>query len=208
MKFYLIYLFICCFLGNIAAQRSYLVNGYYLTLEGDTILGHLENRKDKYLICRDSTGDKKLFTPSKIRGFHLDETDYKSAFMPDLKMYRFLKIIESGDVFLFQSSDQDFYMNNSSHIVPATYSGAGKTGISVTVPLRKPKTQIVYSGLYIQRENDSIMLSVPARKESLYLFMQEHFNDNNTLVQEFIDHSSGINDFGRFVFKYNSLKNP
>lgn len=158
-----------------------------------------------YLIYRSPEGKKKSFTPSKIKGFRIDENDYRSAFLPDIKFYRFLKVSETGDVFLFKGNDKDFEMNNPLNTGTAVTAGPAGRGIyvGVQVPIRKQKAQIVYSGLYIQKGNDTILLSVPAIKESLYLFMEEHFSDNDSLVQEFIDHSSGINDFGRFIWAYN-----
>ena len=205
MKYYIVAFVLLLSVSDLFAQKKIFINGYYLTLEGDTIYGNLLNKRNMILRFRSPEGKKRQFMPSKIKGFRIDETDYKSVFLPDLKTYRYLQVIEKGSVTLLIGNDTEIERLNP----PPTrsfYLGVAVNGLGVAVPVSTKKNEPVYSGMYIEKESDTIVLSVPARNDDLYKFLQEHFSDNDTLVQEFIDHPSGINDLRRFIYKYNFLK--
>jgi hypothetical protein len=207
MKYFTVALIIFLSVSDLFAQEKVVINGYYLTLEGDTVYGNLLNKRNMILKFRSPEGKKRQFMPSKIKAFRIDETDYKSIFLPDLKTYRYLQVLEKGSVTLLIGNDSEIERLNPPPS-GGLYLGVAVNGIGVAVPVSNKKNEPVYSGMYIEKEGDTTVFSVPAKNDVLYLFLQEHFSDNDTLVQAFIDHPSGINDLRRFVYKYNSLKKP
>lgn len=203
MKILFVFLFLIPLFGEIATQDSYEINGYYISNEGDTVYGYLVNNRGKSMIYRDSVGNKKRFTPSRIKGFCINEVDYKSASLPDVHVSRFLLVLENGAVMLLsqygEMTDED-----QSQVVVGVVPGTGVIGVGVGIPVSR--SQGPNSGFYIQKKLDSNLYPVPSKKKFLYKFIEKHFPDNEPLVKEFIEKSKTIEDLSDFVFEYNNQK--
>ena len=87
---------------NVAGQEGYLENGYYVSLENDTVFGNLTNQDGMYLVCIDSKGKKHKFSPSSIKGFCLDHQEYTSLFIHEMNSIRYVAIKGKGYYTLLQ----------------------------------------------------------------------------------------------------------
>lgn len=151
---------ILLFISYSKAQNSYPVNGFYVSTEGDTVHGNLENKKQMYLILRDTSGNKKTFTPSKIRSFTIDHNEYTSAFLKNIGKKRFVKVLVKGQYSLFLYEDPAYYVTTDVLYAMTDHPVASYSMFN--------------SGYYLSIQGDEEFYSIPSTNKLITEFFERH----------------------------------
>jgi hypothetical protein len=154
---------------NVFGQTEFPENGYYVTLENDTIYGNMENRDGMYLVFRNAKGKKHKFTPSQIRCFYLNQQEYTSLFINEMGSKRYVGIKAKGYYTLL------FYDIKS-------YSTYGQMGLMGGMAEGMFKTY--NSGYYVIIENENGYYSLPSTHRLLSKYLLDHFGNDAIIKQE------------------------
>jgi len=154
---------------NVFGQTEFPQNGYYVTLENDTISGNMENQDGMYLVFRNAKGKKHKFTPSQIRSFYLNQQEYTSLFINEMGSKRYVEVKAKGYYTLL------FYDVNS-------YSSYGQMGLMGGFAEGMFKTY--NSGYYVIIENETGYYSLPGTHRLLSKYLLDHFSNDAIIKQE------------------------
>ncbi|MCF8372356.1 MAG: hypothetical protein K9H64_12080 [Bacteroidales bacterium] len=187
--------FLCIMFLFISAEKSFsqkrnYKEGFYISLENDTIYGYLKQKHSMYLFFRDADGHKKKFTPSKIKGFDIGGKEYKSCYLKDFELMYFLAVKEKGTISLFQYEDiNDHNLNGQYGLIGGIAEGSFRGRVS---------------GYYIKNMNDNTLNSVPSANNLFAKFIKIHFSAINIIVEKVELGEISIDDVEEIVAKYNT----
>ncbi|MFA5971251.1 MAG: hypothetical protein WC780_02775 [Lentimicrobiaceae bacterium] len=153
---------------NVFGQEKLPENGYYITLENDTIFGNLTNQDGMYLIFRDSKGKKHKFTPSRIQSFCLNHQEYVPLFINEMNSIRYVAVKLKGYYTLLHYEYIDGY---------SSYGQMGLMG-GAAEGMFKAKN----SGYYVIIENEKGYYSLPSSHKLLSKYLSKHFG-NDTFIK-------------------------
>jgi hypothetical protein len=171
-------------------QKSYEENGYFITLKGDTIHGYLYNKESMYLIYKNEKGKRKQFTPSKIKGFRINDKDYIPLYLKEFDSKRFMAIKEKGYYTLLQYEDVAKYG-------PQPFMGGAAFGAV------QGSFQARNSGYYLKKADDENYYSVPSKKKLLISFLNIYFADDPPILEPVPEDKSPIDSIELIVRSYN-----
>jgi hypothetical protein len=191
VSFFLLILFSC----PVFSQKSYQENGYFITLQGDTVHGYLYNKESMYLIYKNEKGKRKQFTPSKIKGFRINDKDYIPLYLKEFNTKRYMVVMERGYYTLVYFEDIDKYGNGSMGM--GGIAGAGLAGASMGA------LKAHNSGYYLKKSNDDNYYSIPYKQKLLIRFLQTHFADDSSIIEGASIEKSSIDSIEFIVKSYN-----
>jgi len=154
---------------NVFGQTEFPENGYYVTLENDTLYGNLGNQDGMYLVFRNVKGKKHKFTPSQIRSFCLDRQDYIPLFINEMDSKRYVAVKVKGFYTLL-------------HYDIRNYSTYGQMGLMGGIAEGMFKTY--NSGYYVFIENEKGYYSLPSTHKLLSKYLLNHFGNDTIIKQE------------------------
>jgi hypothetical protein len=155
---------------NVFGQEKLPENGYYITLENDTVFGNLTNQDGMYLIFRDSKGKKHKFSPSRIRSFCLNHQEYIPLFINEMNSIRYVAVKVKGYYTLLH---YDFIDDYSSYGQMGLMGGAAEG-------MFKSKN----SGYYVIIENEKGYYSLPSSHKLLSKYLLMHFGNDSFIQAE------------------------
>jgi hypothetical protein len=155
---------------NVLGQEEFRENGYYVTLNNDTVFGNLTNQDGMYLVYRDSKGKKRKFSPSRIKGFCLDHQEYIPFFINEMSSIRYVAIKVKGYYTLLHYD----YMNS--------YSSYGQMGLMGGAVEGSYKAR--NSGYYVIKENEKGYYSIPGSNKLLRKYLSTNFSNDTFIKQE------------------------
>ena len=153
---------------TVLGQEEFPENGYYVTLENDTLYGNLENQDGMYLVFRNEKGKKHKFTPSKIQSFCLDHQEYIPLSITEMNSIRYGAVKLKGYYTLLHYD----YMSGYS-----TYGQMGLLG-GATEGMFKARN----SGYYVVIKNEKGYYSLPSTHKLLSKYLSDHFG-NDTFIK-------------------------
>jgi len=154
---------------NVFGQTEFPQNGYYVTLENDTISGNLTDQDGMYLVFRNSKGKKHKFTPSQIRSFCLDRQEYIPLFINEIDSKRYVAVKAKGYYTLL------FYDLTG-------YSTYGQMGLMGGMAEGIFKNH--NSGYYVIIKNENGYYSLPGTHKLLSKYLSDHFGNDDFIKQE------------------------
>lgn len=154
---------------NVFGQKEFPENGYYVTLENDTIYGNLENQDGMYLVFRNAKGKKHKFTPSQIRSFCLDHQEYIPLFIKGMDSKRYVAVKVKGYYTLLLYDVNSF----------STYGQMGLLG-GMAEGMYKSHN----SGYCVIIENEKEYYSLPSTHKLLSKYLLDHFGNDTFIKQE------------------------
>lgn len=148
---------------------KYPVNGYLITLSGDTLFGNLKDKEQMYLHYRDSSGKKKVYTPSKIRSYSLNNQEYIPLYLENIDKKRFVAVIITGE--------HNLYLYNDGSIPGMVVETAFIAGIATAVVggLAESSFNIHNSGFYITKPGSDKLYSIPSTDRLITEFFEQLF---------------------------------
>jgi len=177
---------------NVAGQEGYQENGYYVSLENDTVFGNLTNQDGMYLIYRDSKGKKHKFSPSRIKGFCLDHQEYTSLFIHEMNSIRYVAIVGRGYYTLLL---YDFIGGYSSYGQMGLMGGA----VEGTFKARN-------SGYFVIKKNEKGYYSLPSSNKLLRKYLSANFSDDTYIKQEAENEDLSLKSIESIFKKANEFK--
>lgn len=177
------------------SQKSYTVNGYFITLKGDTVHGYLYNKECMYLIYKNEKGKRKQFSPSKIKGFRINDKDYIPLYLKEFNTKRYMAVRERGYYTLVYFEDIANYGRSTMGI--GGIAGAGIAGASIGA------LKAHNSGYYLKKSNDENYYSIPYKQKLLMQFLQTHFADDPIILKTASEEKSSIDSIEFIVKSYN-----
>lgn len=151
---------------------KYPVNGYYITLSGDTIYGNLKNKEQMYLHYRDASGKKKVYTPSKIRSYNLDNQEYRPMYLENIDKKRFVAVVVTGEhtLYLYNDGSIPGMVLGSAYMSPVTFAATAVAG-----GIAEGIFDAHNSGYYITKPGIDKLYSIPSTDRLIIEFFQQHF---------------------------------
>lgn len=177
---------------NVFGQEKLPENGYYVTLENDTISGNLTNQNGMYLVFRNAKGKKHKFTPSQIRCFNLNHQEYIPLFINEMNSIRYVAVRVKGYYTLLCYDFMDGY---------SSYGQMGLMG-GAAEGMFKAKN----SGYYVIIENEKRYYSLPTTHKLLSKYLSEHFDNDAFIKQEAEKESLSIKSIEPIFKLANELK--
>jgi len=177
---------------HVIGQETLQENGYYITLENDTVFGNLTNQDGMYLIYRDSKGKKHKFSPSRIKGFCLDHQEYTSLFIHEMNSIRYVAIVGRGYYTLLL---YDFIGGYSSYGQMGLMGGA----VEGTFKARN-------SGYFVIKKNEKGYYSLPSSNKLLRKYLSANFSDDTYIKQEAENEELSLKSIESIFKKANELK--
>ena len=176
---------------TVLGQEEFPENGYYVTLENDTLYGNLENQDGMYLVYRNEKGKKHKFTPSKIRSFCLDHQEYIPLFINEMDSKRYVAVKAKGYYTLL------LYDINS-------YSTYGQMGLMGGIAEGMYKTH--NSGYCVIIENEKGYYSLPSTHKLLSKYLSDHFGNDTFINAEAVKENLSMQSIEHIFKLANELR--
>ncbi len=151
---------------------KYPVNGYLITLLGDTIYGNLKDKDQMYLHYRDASGKKKVYTPSKIRSYSLNNQEYTPQYLENLDKKRFVAVVVKGNhnLYLYNDGSNPGMFFGSTYMSPFAGLAVGVAG-----GLAEGVFDVYNSGFYITKPGNDKLYSIPSTDRLITQFFEQLF---------------------------------
>lgn len=173
-------------------KKKFPENGYYISLENDTIYGNLENEGSMYLIYRDEKGKKKKFSPSRIQGFYLNNVEYIPLYVKGIDLKIYVSVRLKG----YYTVLRDDYFNSYS-----TYGQMGLIGGAVEGAYKSYN-----SGYYVYKGDDKEYYSIPASPKLLRKYLVNNFGDDPFIKAEAANDTLSVKSVEAIFKSANELK--
>ena len=172
LKFILIILISFLVVDSLAQDKTskYPINGFYVTLNGDTVSGNLKNKNQMYLIYRNTGGKKKQFMPSQIRSYSINGLEFLPMYLPDIKKKRFAAVIVNGTHMLYLYNDGT-PRRLPSHEPSSPLGAVLESGL--TAYGTEEAFNLYHSGYYLTKPGDPALYSVPSSNKLIKKFFEE-----------------------------------
>ncbi|NVO20659.1 MAG: hypothetical protein HXX13_13240 [Bacteroidetes bacterium] len=174
------------------AQPKCYINGYYLTLQGDTVVGELHFKDMMYLKYKSPDGREKKFSPSDVKGFTIQGKEYASWFMEQYNTKRFFRIEVRGYYSLL--SFEDYHSQQTTF-----FNGTSTGGIGFYADNN-------YSGYYLQKPGSDFLLPIPKIMEKLRKFITEHFADDPVIMKKAEEGTYSVDSIFQLFREYNEYQ--
>ncbi len=177
---------------NAQGKKEYPENGFYVTLDNDTIRGNLKNQDCMYLIYRDAKGKKKKYSPSQIQSFCIDNQEYMSLYVKkmDVKVYVSVRLKGYYTVLLYDCIN--------------SYSTYGQMGMIGGAAEGAYKTY--NSGYYVYKGNDTEYYSIPTTPKLLRKYLVTNFGDDPFINAEAENDTLSVKSVEAIFKSANKLK--
>ena len=187
MKIFVLLLMLIVISHEAKSQSGF--SDYYITLQNDTLYQKLETAFSRYLVYHNSKGRQRKFTPSMIKGFHINSIEYVPLYLKDFDSKFFVSVRGKGSISLFKYDCIDqHYSGMPGGALPGAFIGMQMARVS---------------GYYMKKQGDSTLYSIPAKEKFFIEFMDKHFADNLEIIEKVHKKEYSIKDIEQLISEYN-----